>query len=58
VIFRSWATGTESRARIQPEGGVSSKDNRLPRFFYGESLPPHNTVISISDEEMDRTVDF
>jgi aldehyde:ferredoxin oxidoreductase len=38
--------------------GFTSKDDRLPRFFYEEPLPPHNTVFTISDEELDRTLDF
>ena len=32
--------------------GITSQDNRLPRFFYEEPLPPHNQVVMISDEEM------
>jgi aldehyde:ferredoxin oxidoreductase len=38
--------------------GFTSKDDRLPRFFYEEPLPPHNTVFTISNEELDRTLDF
>ncbi len=38
--------------------GFTSSDDRLPKFFYEEPLPPHNTVIVISDEEMDGTFDF
>ena len=33
-------------------------DDRLPRFFYEEPLPPYNKVVMISDEEMDETFDF
>ena len=40
------------------KAGFTNKDDRLPKFFYEEPLPPHNTVIGISDEEMDRTFDF
>jgi aldehyde:ferredoxin oxidoreductase len=35
--------------------GFSSKDDRLPQFFYTEPLPPHNKVFLIPDEELDRT---
>jgi aldehyde:ferredoxin oxidoreductase len=38
--------------------GFTSQDDRLPRFFYEEPLPPHNTVFAISDEELDNTFDF
>ncbi len=38
--------------------GFSEKDDRLPKFFYEEPLPPHNTVFVVSDEEMDSVFDF
>jgi len=38
--------------------GFTKQDDRLPRFFYEEPLPPHNTVFVISDEEIDSTFDF
>ena len=38
--------------------GFTSNDDRLPKFFYEEPLPPHNTVIVMSDEDMDSTFDF
>ena len=38
--------------------GFTNKDDRLSKFFYQEPLPPHNTVIVISDEEMDSTFAF
>ena len=40
------------------KAGFTSADDRLPRFFYEEALPPHNKVVLISDEEMDTTFDF
>jgi aldehyde:ferredoxin oxidoreductase len=40
------------------KAGFTNRDDRLPKFFYEEPLPPHNTVIVISDEEMDSTFDF
>jgi len=40
------------------KAGFTSEDDRLARFFYEESLPPHNTVVVVSDEEMDRTFDI
>jgi len=38
--------------------GFTNKDDRLPRMFYEEPLPPHNKVVVISDEEMDKTFEF
>ena len=40
------------------KAGLTNKDDRLPRFFYEEPLPPHNTVFTISDTEIDSTFDF
>ncbi len=40
------------------KAGFTHLDDRLPRFFYEEPLPPHNTVVRISDEDMDRTFEF
>ncbi len=40
------------------KAGFTNKDDRLPRFFYEEPLPPHNTVVEISDDDMDKTFDF
>jgi aldehyde:ferredoxin oxidoreductase len=40
------------------KAGFTNEDDRLPRFYYEEPLPPHNTVFVISDEELDSTFDF
>jgi aldehyde:ferredoxin oxidoreductase len=40
------------------QAGFTNRDDRLPEYFYKEPLPPHNTVVMISDEEMDRTFNF
>jgi aldehyde:ferredoxin oxidoreductase len=40
------------------KAGFTNQDDRLPRFFYEEPLPPHNTVFVISDEEIDSVFDF
>ncbi|NVL93621.1 MAG: aldehyde ferredoxin oxidoreductase, partial [Desulfobacterales bacterium] len=40
------------------KAGFTNQDDRLPRFYYEEPLPPHNTVFVISDEEIDSTFDF
>jgi aldehyde:ferredoxin oxidoreductase len=40
------------------KAGFTNEDDRLPEFFYKEQLPPHNTVVMISDKEMDSIFDF
>jgi aldehyde:ferredoxin oxidoreductase len=40
------------------KAGFTKQDDRLPRLFYEEPLPPHNTVFVISDDEIDSTFDF
>lgn len=48
----------QAEREFNRKAGFTSKDDRLPEFFYKEPLPPHNTVFSIPDEEIDRTFDF
>ena len=38
--------------------GFTNRDDRLPKMFYQEPLPPHNKVVVITDKEMDTTFDF
>jgi aldehyde:ferredoxin oxidoreductase len=40
------------------KAGFTKDDDRLPWFYYEEPLPPHNTVFSITDQEIDSTFDF
>jgi aldehyde:ferredoxin oxidoreductase len=40
------------------KAGFTNEDDRLPRFFYEEPLPPHNTVFVISNKEIDKALDF
>ncbi|MEJ2642396.1 MAG: aldehyde ferredoxin oxidoreductase C-terminal domain-containing protein [Desulfosarcinaceae bacterium] len=35
---------------------LTAEDDRPPEFFYKEPLPPHNAVFSISDAELDTTL--
>ena len=48
----------QAEREFNRKAGFTSKDDRLPEFFYKEPLPPHNMVFSIPDEEIDRTFDF
>ncbi len=38
--------------------GFSKADDRLPRFFKVEPLPPHNVTFQVPDEELDKVFDF
>ena len=40
------------------KAGFTQEDDRLPKFFIEEPLPPHNTVFVISNEEIDGVFDF
>ena len=40
------------------KAGFTNQDDRLPKFFYEEPLPPHDRVFVISYEELDSTFDF
>ena len=38
--------------------GFTKLDDRLPRFFQTEKLPPHEAVFDVSDEELDSVFNF
>lgn len=40
------------------KAGFTKEQDRLPKMFYEEPLPPHNKVVVISDEEMDTVFNF
>ena len=48
----------KAEREFNQKAGLTKKDDRLPEFFYKEPLPPHNTVFTISDEELDQVFDF
>ncbi len=48
----------KAEREFNTNAGFTNKDDRLPKMFYEEPLPPHNKVVIISDEDMDRTFDF
>ncbi|HNX25370.1 MAG TPA: aldehyde ferredoxin oxidoreductase C-terminal domain-containing protein [Spirochaetota bacterium] len=35
------------------KAGFTALDDRLPRYFYLEKLPPHNGVFTVTDKELD-----
>ena len=38
--------------------GFTAADDRLPKFFYEDELPPHDVVFTVSDEDLDSVFDF
>lgn len=38
--------------------GLTNQDDRLPEFFLKEPLPPNNSVFSVSNEDLDKTLVF
>ena len=38
--------------------GFTNADDRLPKYFYEEALPPHNAVFTVTDEELDSVHSF
>jgi aldehyde:ferredoxin oxidoreductase len=48
----------KTELEFNKKAGFTKKEDRLPKMFYKEPLPPHNKVILIPDEEMDTTFDF
>jgi aldehyde:ferredoxin oxidoreductase len=48
----------QAEREFNRKADFSSKDDRLPEFFYKEPLPPHNKVFLISDADLDTTFNF
>jgi aldehyde:ferredoxin oxidoreductase len=48
----------QAEREFNRKAGFTKEDDRLPKFFYEEPLPPHNKVFLVSDEEIDKTFDF
>jgi aldehyde:ferredoxin oxidoreductase len=48
----------QAEREFNRKAGFTSKDDRLPEFFYKEPLPPHNKVFLISDVDLDSTFNF
>jgi len=48
----------KAEKEFNKKAGFTNQDDRLPKFYYEEPLPPHNKVFVISDEELDSTLDF
>ena len=48
----------KAERELNRNAGFTNKDDRLPKMFYEEPLPPHNKVVVVTDEDMDSTWDF
>jgi aldehyde:ferredoxin oxidoreductase len=48
----------QAEREFNRKAGFTNEDDRLPKFFYEEPLPPHNKVFLVSDEEIDKTFEF
>ncbi len=40
------------------KAGLTSKDDRLPEFFFTEPLLPHNKVFAVDEKEIEKTFSF
>jgi aldehyde:ferredoxin oxidoreductase len=48
----------KSERNFNRRAGFTREDDRLPRFFYEEALPPHDVVVQIGPDDIDKTFDF
>lgn len=57
IMARSAQVLKEER-EFNRKAGLEAKDDRLPDFFYNEPLPPHNKVVLLKGEDMDKVFNF
>jgi len=43
----------KAEREFNKKAGFTAQDDRLPKFYYEEPLPPHNKVFLMTDEELD-----
>jgi aldehyde:ferredoxin oxidoreductase len=48
----------QTELEFNRKAGLTKEDDRLPKFFYEEPLPPHNKTFLFSGEELDETLNF
>jgi aldehyde:ferredoxin oxidoreductase len=48
----------QAEREFNRNAGFTSKDDRLPEFFYKEPLPPRNTLFTVTDKELDAVFSF
>jgi aldehyde:ferredoxin oxidoreductase len=62
MSFCLFATFGHSRAQAEKKfnnaAGFVREDDRLPKFFWEEKLPPSGNVFDVSEQEVDSVYDF
>jgi len=48
----------QAEIEFNRKAGLTKEDDRLPKMFYEEPLPPHNKTFLFSGEELDETLNF
>ena len=48
----------QAEREFNRKAGFTNEDDRLPKMFYEEPLPPHNKTFLFSGEELDETFNF
>ncbi|MCJ8502263.1 aldehyde ferredoxin oxidoreductase family protein [Desulfatitalea alkaliphila] len=48
----------KAEKNFNTRAGLSATDDRLPRFFHEEPLPPHNKTFLVSDDDLDKVYNF
>jgi len=48
----------QAELEFNRKAGFTKADDRLPKMFYEEPLPPHNKVFQFTGEELDETLNF
>lgn len=51
-------TVLKTEMAFNKKAGFTAEDDRLPRFFETEKLPPHNVVFDVPHAELDSVLDF
>ena len=46
----------KTELEFNQKAGMTEKDDRLPKFFYYEPLPPHGKTVLLSDDELSETL--
>ena len=55
-LQEGWKRLLSIEREFNRNAGFTASDDRLPEFFYKEPLPPHNKVVLIADEDIDKTL--
>ena len=53
-----WVSVLKAERKFNETVGFTKMDDRLPRFFLEEKLPPSGNVFDVPEEEIDNTNKF